>query len=161
MSQPEPDRQFAIRSATGDDADVLTEFRIAMSRDAGFIKGEDDVTELREATRRYIREKVGSCELRCWIAELDGVPVASAAVMVRHGPPNLKDLRRREAYVLNVYTQPEHRRKGLATALTQRVLEWCASRGIRKISLHATGDGARIYERFGFRDEEREMILRR
>jgi GNAT superfamily N-acetyltransferase len=143
------------------DADVLTEFRLAMSRDAGFISDADDVSELREATRRYMLERIGSEEFLCWIAEVDGAPAASAGVIVRSGPPNLRDTTGREAYLLNVYTLPEHRRKGLATALTERVLDWCASQGFRKLSLHATEDGARIYERLGFQEDSRAMILRR
>jgi GNAT superfamily N-acetyltransferase len=132
-----------------------------MSRDAGFISETDDVSDLRTATRRYMLEKVGSGEFQCWIAEVDGRPAASAAVIVRIGPPNLRDITGREAYLLNVYTLPEHRKKGLATALTEKVLEWCASQGFRKISLHATEDGARIYDRFGFEEDSQAMILRR
>ena len=80
---------------------------------------------------------------------------------MRRQPPNRRDLLGREAYVLNVYTLPEHRRSGLATLLTERVLAWCEGQGIKKIVLHATEDGVRIYERFGFQDEQREMVLRR
>ena len=152
---------MAIRPATVEDAAILTEFRLAMSRDAGFISDTDDVTGLRTATIRYMRDRVGSDDFQCWIAEVDGSPAGSAAVIVRNGPPNLRDVTGREAYLLNVYTLPEHRRKGLATGLTEKALEWCASQGIRRISLHATGDGARIYERFGFRDDERAMVMRR
>ena len=159
-----PDRAelpYEVRDARPDDADVLTEFRLAMSRDAGFLSDDDDVAALREATREYMRRAVASGEFRAWLAERDGVPVASAAVLPRRQPPNRRDLLGREAYVLNVYTLPEHRRNGLATLLTERVLAWCEEQGIKKIVLHATEDGARIYERFGFQDEQREMVLRR
>jgi ribosomal protein S18 acetylase RimI-like enzyme len=152
---------YSVRKARPDDADVLTVFRLAMSRDAGFLSDEDDVETLRGATRVYMREAVASGEFRCWVAEKDGTPVASAAVLLRRQPPNRRDLLGREAYLLNVYTLPEHRRNGLATLLTERVLAWCEAQGIKKIVLHATEDGARIYKRFGFKDEEREMVLRR
>jgi len=132
-----------------------------MSRDAGFLSDEDDLEALREATRAYMREALASGEFRCWLAERDGVPVASAGVVLRRQPPNRRDLRGREAYILNVYTLPEHRRNGLATLLTERVLAWCEAQDIKKLVLHATEDGARIYERFGFKDEQREMVLRR
>ena len=132
-----------------------------MMEDAGFLAEAKDPDAVRAATLDYMRRTLPSGELRCWLADVDGAPAGSAGVVVLRKPPGAVELTGREAYVLNVYTLPEHRRKGLATALTERVLEWCASQGIRKISLHATGDGARIYERFGFRNEGREMILRR
>ena len=152
---------YDVREARPDDAEVLTEFRLAMSRDAGFLSDDDDVDALRDATREYMGKAVASGEFRAWLAERDGVPVASAAVIVRRQPPNRRDPLGREAYVLNVYTLPEHRRNGLATLLTERVLAWCEEQGIKKIVLHATEDGARIYERFGFQGEQREMVLRR
>jgi GNAT superfamily N-acetyltransferase len=152
---------YEVRQARPDDAEVLTEFRLAMSRDAGFISEGDDIAELREVTRRYMHDALRSGEFRCWIAEVEGTPVASGGVIVLRKPPNLRDLQGREAYLLNVYTLPEHRGHGLATELTERALGWCRSQGIRKISLHATEDGARIYQRFGFKAEEREMVLRR
>jgi GNAT superfamily N-acetyltransferase len=162
VSLPEREQQpNDIREARPDDADVLTEFRLAMSRDAGFLSDEDDVAALRETTREYMRKAVASGEFRAWLAERNGEPVASAAVIVRRQPPNRRDLLGREAYVLNVYTLPEHRKNGLATLLTDRVLAWCEAQGIKKIVLHATEDGARLYERFGFQDEKREMVLRR
>jgi ribosomal protein S18 acetylase RimI-like enzyme len=152
---------YSVREARPDDAAVVAEFRLAMSRDAGFLTDEDDVESLREATVVYLGETLASGEFRCWLAECDGLPVSSAAVLLRRQPPNRRDLRGREAYVLNVYTLPEHRRSGLATRLTEHVLAWCESEDLKKIVLHATEDGARIYERFGFRAEEREMVLRR
>jgi GNAT superfamily N-acetyltransferase len=31
------------------------------------------------------------------------------------------------------------------------ILQWCRDRGIRRLTLHASGEGRPLYERFGFR----------
>jgi GNAT superfamily N-acetyltransferase len=150
-----------IRDATVLDAEVLTEFRLAMMDDAGFLADAEDVAAVRAATLEYMGRALPAGELRCWLAEMDGAPVASAGVIVLHKPPGAAELSGREAYILNVYTLPEHRGRGIATSLTTVVLQWCEAEGIRKISLHATHAGARIYRRFGFEDDPRAMVRRR
>ena len=52
--------------------------------------------------------------------------------------------------VLNVYVERAWRRRGVADALMRAVLDGLAGRGIRRIVLHASDDGRRLYERLGF-----------
>ena len=129
--------------------------------DAGFLGDAEDPSVVRGATLEYMRRALSTGELACWLADVNGRPAGSAGVVVLRKPPGAVELSGREAYILNVYTLPEHRGRGIATALTERVLEWCEAEGIRKISLHATEGGARIYRRFGFEADSRAMVLRR
>ena len=55
-----------------------------------------------------------------------------------------------EAIVLNVYVEPAWRRRGVAETLMRVVLDALAARGIRRIVLHASDEGRRLYERIGF-----------
>ena len=55
-----------------------------------------------------------------------------------------------EAIVLNVYVEPEWRKRGIADALMRALLQELAARGIRRVVLHASDDGRRLYERLGF-----------
>ena len=132
-----------------------------MMDDGGFLQDEPDVPAFRRATREYLQHRVADGTFRGWIAEIDGEPVASAAVIVWPKPPGTNSHTPGEAYLLNVYTRPEHRGRGLASALTERILEWCEEQGLQRMSLHATEAGARVYSRFGFKPRATEMILRR
>ena len=56
--------------------------------------------------------------------------IAGAGVLHRSLMPNPDTLEGgEEVYVLNVYTEPEHRRRGLARQLMQAILAWCQARG--------------------------------
>lgn len=55
-----------------------------------------------------------------------------------------------EAIVLNVYVQPAWRRRGIAETLMREVLQSLAARGVRRVVLHASDEGRRLYERLGF-----------
>ena len=55
-----------------------------------------------------------------------------------------------EAYVLNVYTEPEHRRSGVARAIMEAILDWSRGQLVARVTLHASNDGRSLYEALGF-----------
>jgi GNAT superfamily N-acetyltransferase len=63
-----------------------------------------------------------------------------------------------EALILSMWTDPAHRRRGLATCVLEAMLDWCRRRGIRRVTLHASAQGRPIYERMGF-TQTNEMRL--
>ena len=74
-------------------------------------------------------------------------------------PSNAHDPRR--AYVLNVYTYPEFRRRGLAKQLMQAIIETCRHEGFRTIWLHASEYGRPVYSSLGFEPtNEMKLVLR-
>jgi ribosomal protein S18 acetylase RimI-like enzyme len=80
--------------------------------------------------------------LRDWIAFLDGVPVASAALFVGAGV----------AGIYNVATAPEARGRGIGRAVTAAALAEAVRRGERTAVLGASELGYPVYRRLGFRD---------
>ena len=131
-----------------------------MMADAGMLDDETDLPGLRAATGVYLTRTLASGEFHSWVAEVEERPVACAAVVILLKPPGTANHSGREAYVMNVYTLPRHRGQGLATALAERVLDWCRGQGLSKVSLHATEAGGRIYRRLGFEPRSTEMVLR-
>jgi GNAT superfamily N-acetyltransferase len=67
-----------------------------------------------------------------------------------------------EGYLLNVYTTPEWRARGVAAALVSASIIRARELGLGRIRLHATEAGQRVYEKVGFRPrvDEMELILR-
>jgi GNAT superfamily N-acetyltransferase len=55
-----------------------------------------------------------------------------------------------EAYVLNVYTEPGHRRGGVARAIMEAIVVWCREQRVARITLHASNEGRPLYESLGF-----------
>lgn len=108
-----------------------------------------DGADLREVNRLWIEEHFGH-DFMAWIADLDGQPVASAAVMWFEHPPGPANPAGREAYILNVYTRPEARRMGLARAVMERAVAEARSAGAGRIWLRASDEGRPLYEAMGF-----------
>lgn len=56
----------------------------------------------------------------------------------------------RRAFVVNMFTEREHRRRGLARLLMEAILTWCRDSGLQSVYLHASEEGRPLYERLGF-----------
>ena len=54
------------------------------------------------------------------------------------------------AWILNMYTEPRARRRGIAKRLMEVMIEWCRARGFSAVSLHASEAGRPVYEAMGF-----------
>ena len=156
MSPPAEDR---LRVATVADAEVIARHRVAMFRDMRALD-ERDADVLHDASLAYLRRALADGAYRGWVVERDGVVVAGGAILARPGLPRPENLRGgEEAYLLNVYTEPAHRRRGLARRLMEEMLAWCRARGIARVVLHASDDGAALYASLGFEPKTNEMQL--
>lgn len=65
-----------------------------------------------------------------------------------------------EAYILNIYTVPKWRGKGVATALVNEMVAFVRTTDIRRVWLHASRFGKHIYARTGFTVTTSEMEMR-
>jgi GNAT superfamily N-acetyltransferase len=141
---------YRVRAATVADVAAIAHHRAEMFRDMGLVREEERAT-LAAGSAHFLADALPGGTYRGWVAELDGVVVAGAGVILRPllprpGHPNGAS----EVEVLNVYTEPEHRRHGLARALMHAVLDWCAGQNIAKVTLHASDAGRPLYESLGF-----------
>ncbi|MBK8020417.1 MAG: GNAT family N-acetyltransferase [Chloroflexi bacterium] len=85
-----------------------------------------------------------------WLTEHQSEVVAGAGLWVHEWMPGVNAPTGVRGYILNVYTAPEHRRRGLAAHLVEQCIEVCRQRGIPVVGLHASDEGRPIYERMGF-----------
>jgi GNAT superfamily N-acetyltransferase len=96
---------------------------------------------------------------RGWLAETPGEGVvAGGGVIVLQFQPHPIDPRSHRAWVVNMFTEPKHRRRGLARRLMRTIVVWCRAEGMRFLYLHASDDGRPLYESMGFKSTN-EMSL--
>ena len=67
----------------------------------------------------------------------------------------------RKAYIMNMYTNPAYRRKGIAYQTLNLLVADAKNKGIDAISLEATEMGRPLYEKFGFTGMNDEMELKK
>jgi GNAT superfamily N-acetyltransferase len=147
---------FLVRRATVDDVDVVARHRVAMFRDMGEIASETLEQVLLEASTKALAVCLANATYLGWLAtDAGGAVRAGAGVQLRSQLPRIAmDGKRVETgpapLVLNVYTEPEWRRRGLARVLMQHVMAWAADTGLDRLVLRASNDGRPLYEALGF-----------
>jgi ribosomal protein S18 acetylase RimI-like enzyme len=158
-TNPVPDLEptFQIREATVADIPLLAGHRAAMFRDMGRLASGLEAALVR-ATAEYLRHALPRGEYLGWVAQTtlsSPESVGGAGVQLRPILPRPTSAGDGiepgpEAIVLNVYVEPAWRRRGVGEGLMRSVLTALAERKVRRIVLHASPDGRRLYERLGF-----------
>jgi ribosomal protein S18 acetylase RimI-like enzyme len=150
---------LTLRQATLNDLEALVQLRLELLREVGNLKDDTDTAALAKAIQQYLGEKMPRGEFLAWVAQVDRQIVATSGAIVFQRPPIDGNLSGWETYVMNIYTLPQWRRKGIATALLEEIIRFVQATNARRIWLHASEDGKHLYEKFGFVSTATEMEL--
>jgi GNAT superfamily N-acetyltransferase len=128
--------------------------RIPAAEQAAIVRG----------TAAFLRRAIPEGGFVGFLAEVEGEPVAGGGLLLMPRMPRPGNPRGFvEAYVLNVFTEEAHRRRGHAQAVMRAIVAWCRARKVVRISLHASRFGKPLYLGLGFRviEELRLNLVRR
>ena len=148
---------FKYKTATQEDIDILVTTRIEVLRAANKLDDQADMTEVAVQSRDYYGKalKDGS-HTAILVYDKDQI-VGAGGISYFKVMPTYHNQTGKKAYIMNMYTNPAYRRKGIA----YHTLEILAkNKGIDAISLEATEMGRPLYEEFGFVGMKDEMELK-
>ena len=143
------------RIATEQDIPVMCRIRKQQLIDEGLRPCMDIDEELRS----YFAGKLADGSLVEWLAEEDGQVVATAAIAFMEFPPTYTNRTGIRGYITNMYTAPEYRGKGIASAMLEKLTDEAGKRGVTRVWLHASALGEPVYRRIGFAKTDRFMEL--
>jgi GNAT superfamily N-acetyltransferase len=157
---------FTIREATVDDRETLARHRCEMFKDMGILR-EDAYDDLARATAAYFAEAMPKGEYVAWVVTPEDSPeniVAGGGVQLRRILPR-PDADGRlqapwpQALAVNVFTEKEWRRRGLAELVMRTIIAWCKESGVASLVLHPSDMAFPLYEKLGF-ETTKEMYYR-
>jgi GNAT superfamily N-acetyltransferase len=147
---------FQIRRATAQDADIVSWHRARMFQDMGDVAG-DAFEILRAQARTRLEQWIDQGNYIGWLAAPADKPeiiVAGAGVQLQPILPRPLDLSTigegRQGTIVNVFTEPQWRQRGIAGLLIKEIIIWSKNEQIDRLVLHASEEGRSIYERSGF-----------
>ncbi|MGA9353959.1 MAG: GNAT family N-acetyltransferase [Terriglobales bacterium] len=153
------DFEITIREGGPGDLETILDHRWSMFRDMG----EGSVEELDrmvEVARPWLARALADGTYRHWLA-VDGAGrvAGGGGVLLSPWPANPFDPCVERAVILNVYTEAEFRRRGIAQRVMAVIIAWAEAYGLRGVNLHASDEGRVLYEKLGF-VQTNEMRLR-
>ena len=151
--------EIKIREAAPDESAIILHHRRSMFRDMG--EGTiEELDRMVEVAGPWLARALADGSYRHWLA-LDGSGrvAGGGGVLLGPWPANPRDPCTERAVILNVYTEPEFRKRGIARQVMVTILEWLKQRGFRGVNLHASAEGRPLYEKLGF-EATNEMRLK-
>ena len=142
-------QDLLIREATRDDVSEILRQRRGMYLDMGYEDSASLATML-STCEPYLSRALYDGSFRGWLALSGQRFVGGGAVVISPWPSHPYDLECRRATILNVYVDPEFRRRGIARRLMRTMIDWCRLQKFAAVYLHASKDGRHLYESLGF-----------
>ncbi len=143
--------KLIVRRATLRDLDSLVHQRRAMWKDLG-IKGESLHQRGDQAYRRWAQARLRSGKLVAWVVENRAGRVAGGgSLWLQPVQPRPHRTAMFQPYLLSMFTEPEFRRRGVATLVVQTAIDWCKKNRYERLMLHASEMGRKVYTNFGFK----------
>lgn len=141
---------ITLRRATLDDARTIARHRRSMFRDMGH-HDEAALDAMMQRFLPWIEAKIASGDYLAWLAVSSGdIVVSGAGLWLMDWPAHMVGSSARRGNILNVYTEPEFRHRGLARWLIEAAFHWCKANEIDCVILHASQQGRSLYESLGF-----------
>ena len=149
--------ELIYKKADITDIELLTTTRIEVLRAANNLSNEIDMTEVENQSYEYYKRALTDGSHTAYLVFDGALFVGAGGVSYFQVMPTYHNPSECKAYIMNMYTKPEYRRKGIANNTLKLLVEDARCRGINAISLEATRMGRPLYEKFGFVKMSDEM----
>lgn len=151
--------QIRWHKATPDDLELLTSTRVEVLRAANLLSPDADMAEIEAASRAYYQSALADGSHTAYLVFDGDLWVGAGGVSYYQIMPTYHNPTGWKAYLMNIYTRPDYRRRGLARRTLDLLIEDAYARGITAVSLDATAMGKPLYVSRGFISMPMEMEL--
>ena len=161
---PPLSEDISIRRTTLEDIGDIVRLRIAMQEELDEAETHRAEHKMRARdvlpeTIAFFRQAIPSGEYVGFVAEAAGRVVACGGLVTYTVPPLPVNRNGREALIMNMYTEPEWRGRGIGRQIVGALMTEARSRGVGRIWLRASHAGRPLYERYGFEGRDYYMQI--
>lgn len=150
---------LTTRRATVNDAELITRHRKAMFAEMGDAP-DSILDEMARTFEPWVRRMLADEKYAGWITNDGERAIASAGLLILDWAPHFLDpTSDRRGYILNIFVEPEYRRRGQAQMLTRECMAEARRRGIGVLALHASKKGQPVYEKLGFKASNEMLYI--
>ncbi len=151
--------ELIFKKASEEDIDELVRTRIIVLRAANKLTDDTDMSEVERESFSYYRSALKDKTHIAYLVYDGDKAVGAGGVSFYRVMPTYHNPSGRKAYIMNMYTAPEYRRRGIACRTLDLLVKAAKEQGVDYITLEATDMGRPLYEKYGFVKMNDEMIL--
>ncbi len=152
-------QNLKYKKATIQDIDELVKTRIIVLRAANKLSDDVDMSIVEQESCAYYKRALERGEHIAYLVYDNEKFIGSGGVSFYQVMPTYHNPTGKKAYIMNMYTSPEYRRKGIAFHTLDLLVKDAQKQGVSQITLEATDMGRLLYEKYGFVRMEDEMLL--
>jgi GNAT superfamily N-acetyltransferase len=142
--------KIKVREIGTDEVELLTTYRMAYLTEMQGERNEEYQICLKNELNQYFWEAIKENRFFAFLAQQGDEILSFGAMVLKKIPGDFNQSMYLEGDILNMYTIPFARRKGISALILQELLNEARNRGISKVSLHTSKDGEKLYRKFGF-----------
>ena len=151
--------KFEYKRAMLEDIEELVRTRILVLRAANKLSDDVDMSLVEQETCAYYKRALETGEHIAYLVYDNGTFIGAGGVSFYQVMPTYHNPSGKMAYIMNMYTAPEYRRRGIAFHTLDLLVKAAKEQGVSQIALEATDMGRPLYEKYGFVKMEDEMEL--
>ena len=141
-----------IRRVDCDDIAGMTSARIGYLTEMQGERPSDYKLELHRELQSFFQRSMLEGTFLAFLAEVDSCAVSWGAMVLKKIQGDLNRSSYLEGDILNMYTLPAFRRKGISSRILEALLSEAKVVAVSKVALHCSKDGEPLYRKYGFTD---------
>jgi GNAT superfamily N-acetyltransferase len=141
---------FTYHKAGPEDIQTLVHYRILFALELTGEQPHEAIESLRNQMTIYFAKATADESCISFMAMCNGEVAGIGSVQFREQPGNFKNPSGKWGYIMNMYTVPEFRRRGISTKILELLLKEGRNKGVTAFELHATRAGEPVYQKNGF-----------
>jgi Predicted acetyltransferase len=144
------------RQASMADLDFLVQSRL------DFVGAEvtgPDYELILKSTRHYFETALRENQCDVILAEKNDAVIGTGVIFYYASVPSVYNPWGKNAYITSMFVAENHRRKGIATAILDKLVDIARQKGYYRIFLQASDMGKPLYENYGFTEGMANMLL--
>lgn len=142
--------QITYRRAIAEDAETLADLRLRFALELSGEQPEAMLTALRKQLVDFFLKATANNTCISILAEYDSEVVGIGTVHLRDMAGNFRNPTGKWGYIMNMYTIPEFRKKGICSEVLNQLIIEARKAGTTAFELHATAEGEPVYLKGGF-----------
>ncbi len=153
-------KNIEIRKIGPEDISTLVDYRLIYLTE---LQGEMKVNYREQLSRDltvYFEKAIKEGRFTAVLAEKKGKAVSFGGMIIKEIPGDANRSTYLEGDILNMYTIPEERRKGISSLILEQLLAEAKRLELTKVALHTSKDGEKLYRKYQFSEPDYPYLER-